>query len=375
MAAESLEESPTAPWDTNPTHPTDPTRAPHGLPGVAGNSAVKALVAHWRCHSRDAQNCGGAAAAAAGDVEAAGSASGLGEAGARARRRDRRQIRSQTVQQINTETPLGDSQLHNDEAPATARAAAMTCDGAHQVEDWQPPTLELNEHGRLHSRGCEVVHWNGRAQRGAKEGEGKGEREGEEEGEEQEMEGEGNAGAARSRSGSVDGGADDDILYDPLADDEDEKFVAETFRAGEGKTATAAILSCPGCFTPVCYQCQEHELYKTQYRALEVVNCTVAQSSPVLASSVVYSSLDASLASRSSLLRPPPSAVGQRAGRGSDQAPAEKSSNADAHGAVPPKPAGQPLGNDHVLWPVACATCHAVIGYQDPTHDGVVHFF
>merc|ERR1712228_703596 len=36
-----------------------------------------------------------------------------------------------------------------------------------------------------------------------------------------------------------------------------------------------AVLNCPACFTVLCLDCQRHELYKTQYRAMFVVNCTV----------------------------------------------------------------------------------------------------
>jgi hypothetical protein len=38
---------------------------------------------------------------------------------------------------------------------------------------------------------------------------------------------------------------------------------------------TDAILSCPMCFTPLCYDCQRHEVYKNQYRAMFVENCDI----------------------------------------------------------------------------------------------------
>lgn len=43
-------------------------------------------------------------------------------------------------------------------------------------------------------------------------------------------------------------------FYDTSADEEDEKWVYKHLRVGDKKSD--AILSCPGCFTPVCYQCQ-----------------------------------------------------------------------------------------------------------------------
>ncbi|GAN04035.1 E2F-associated phosphoprotein-like [Mucor ambiguus] len=36
---------------------------------------------------------------------------------------------------------------------------------------------------------------------------------------------------------------------------------------------TDAILSCPMCFTTLCYSCQRHEKYADQFRAMFVRNC------------------------------------------------------------------------------------------------------
>jgi hypothetical protein len=36
-----------------------------------------------------------------------------------------------------------------------------------------------------------------------------------------------------------------------------------------------AVLNCPACFMVVCLDCQRHETYKTQYRAMFVINCSV----------------------------------------------------------------------------------------------------
>ena len=38
---------------------------------------------------------------------------------------------------------------------------------------------------------------------------------------------------------------------------------------------TDAILNCPCCMTNVCYDCQRHEKFKTQYRAMFVTNCKI----------------------------------------------------------------------------------------------------
>ncbi|KEP67313.1 UNVERIFIED_CONTAM: hypothetical protein HHA_223630 [Hammondia hammondi] len=62
-------------------------------------------------------------------------------------------------------------------------------------------------------------------------------------------------------------------FYDSSADEEDEKWVAEHLRVGD--RTTDAILCCPGCFTPVCYQCQRHEKFLFQYRAVSACNVVV----------------------------------------------------------------------------------------------------
>eukprot|EP00736_Rhodelphis_marinus_P006240 Rmarinus@m.20001 len=102
-----------------------------------------------------------------------------------------------------------------------------------------------------------------------------------------------------------------DDLYDSHADDSDEEWVTENLtsqgrkdrlsqvvppRLGREKQkepkkkpqkakdeseesdrafGTDAILSCPACFTTLCVQCQRHEIYTTQYRAVSVLECRV----------------------------------------------------------------------------------------------------
>ncbi|CAE7775014.1 Eapp [Symbiodinium pilosum] len=83
--------------------------------------------------------------------------------------------------------------------------------------------------------------------------------------------------------GPGDGKADNldaDPLHDPDADDQDEKWVADQLLQPDTSNVktTDAVLNCPGCFTPVCYQCQRHEQFTRQWRASEVRNCIVDKS-------------------------------------------------------------------------------------------------
>eukprot|EP00931_Biecheleriopsis_adriatica_P119991 TRINITY_DN95141_c0_g1_i1.p2 TRINITY_DN95141_c0_g1~~TRINITY_DN95141_c0_g1_i1.p2 ORF type:complete len:165 (-),score=40.39 TRINITY_DN95141_c0_g1_i1:22-516(-) len=71
-----------------------------------------------------------------------------------------------------------------------------------------------------------------------------------------------------------------DPLHDPEADNQDERWVQDKLLQPDQSNVrqTDAVLNCPGCFTPVCYQCQRHEQYARQWRATEVRNCNVDRS-------------------------------------------------------------------------------------------------
>ncbi|GAX19040.1 hypothetical protein FisN_8Hu263 [Fistulifera solaris] len=84
-----------------------------------------------------------------------------------------------------------------------------------------------------------------------------------------------------------------DDLYDENADDEDEAYVYSHLRSGVEESVriqqstqiqelkvlkprnSDAILSCPCCFLIVCMDCQRHERYPNQFRAMFVMNIAV----------------------------------------------------------------------------------------------------
>ncbi|KAJ1957636.1 hypothetical protein GGI12_004969 [Dipsacomyces acuminosporus] len=59
-----------------------------------------------------------------------------------------------------------------------------------------------------------------------------------------------------------------DWMYDEQADDEDAKWIETQY-----PSTTDAILSCPLCFTQICFTCQHHVKYPGQFRALSVEHC------------------------------------------------------------------------------------------------------
>ena len=58
-------------------------------------------------------------------------------------------------------------------------------------------------------------------------------------------------------------------FYDPELDEVDERWV-EGRRQGR---QSDAVLSCPGCLSTVCLECQAHIQYEHQFRAVDVINC------------------------------------------------------------------------------------------------------
>lgn len=77
--------------------------------------------------------------------------------------------------------------------------------------------------------------------------------------------------------------SNDELFYDPNADDEDEKWVLkqrEKLKVKDKNKPKAlpnsdAVLDCPSCMSTLCLDCQRHSSYKSQYRAMFVLNCNV----------------------------------------------------------------------------------------------------
>ncbi|KAG6546076.1 hypothetical protein Mapa_012482 [Marchantia paleacea] len=61
--------------------------------------------------------------------------------------------------------------------------------------------------------------------------------------------------------------------YDETLDDKDEEWA---IKQRQGRRSDG-ILSCPACFTTLCIDCQRHEKYVHQYRAMFVQNCRIVE--------------------------------------------------------------------------------------------------
>nr|XP_009668269.1 PREDICTED: E2F-associated phosphoprotein [Struthio camelus australis] len=80
--------------------------------------------------------------------------------------------------------------------------------------------------------------------------------------------------------------SNDELLYDPEEDSRDQAWVDSQRRGYRNQRQAQqqkplavpnsdAVLNCPACMTTLCLDCQRHESYKTQYRAMFVMNCSV----------------------------------------------------------------------------------------------------
>ncbi|KAF9930401.1 hypothetical protein FBU30_000532 [Linnemannia zychae] len=74
-----------------------------------------------------------------------------------------------------------------------------------------------------------------------------------------------------------------DLLYDPDEDDRDENWLIKKISANRPPGCrpediwTDAILSCPMCLTQLCFDCQQHDIYTHQFRAMFVEHCRVVE--------------------------------------------------------------------------------------------------
>lgn len=83
----------------------------------------------------------------------------------------------------------------------------------------------------------------------------------------------------------------DELFYDPEEDKRDQEWIDKKRREYHNLRSTRsqqqvqlpampssdAVLNCPACMTTLCFDCQRHESYRTQYRAMFVMNCTVVK--------------------------------------------------------------------------------------------------
>ncbi|XP_068195607.1 E2F-associated phosphoprotein [Antennarius striatus] len=157
----------------------------------------------------------------------------------------------------------------------------------------------------------------------------------------------------------------DELLYDPNEDDRDQAWVDNRRRLyssrkqratssqsrphqSQGLPNSDAILNCPACMTTLCLDCQRHERYRTQYRAMFVMNCTVK---------------------RDEVLRY--KAQEERKQRNRKRRRGQKMQTPSVDEVPAPAPAG--MEADEIYHPVRCSECSTEVAVFDK--DEVYHFF
>ncbi|XP_029350009.1 E2F-associated phosphoprotein isoform X2 [Echeneis naucrates] len=154
----------------------------------------------------------------------------------------------------------------------------------------------------------------------------------------------------------------DELLYDPDEDDRDQAWVDarrrhqhqmsppcthQSPRRAQGLPNSDAILNCPACMTTLCLDCQRHEKYRTQYRAMFVMNCTVKTDEMLR-----YKTQQEKKQRNRKRKR------GQKTEMPTDEGP-------------DPAPAG--MDADEIYHPVQCSECSTEVAVFDK--DEVYHFF
>ena len=79
---------------------------------------------------------------------------------------------------------------------------------------------------------------------------------------------EGSLGESDKEDGAPEGAGTEADFYDPELDDRDEAWMMRQ----RGGRKSDAILSCPGCLTTVCLDCQQHHVNDGQFRAMFCIN-------------------------------------------------------------------------------------------------------
>eukprot|EP00053_Salpingoeca_punica_P014169 m.128789 g.128789 ORF g.128789 m.128789 type:complete len:477 (+) comp16395_c0_seq4:436-1866(+) len=175
--------------------------------------------------------------------------------------------------------------------------------------------------------------------------------------------------------------SNDELLYDPKMDDDDNDWVTnqrQFYRTGKKSSdklpdrnaddmrraaqenadkglkavpQSDAVLNCPACFATVCLDCQQHEEYESQFRAMFVLNCRINRGETLR-----YSEKKKNKKSS------------KKRGKGRGAAAGDAMEEDDAPAGMTPVQEGGDVYN-----PVHCALCNTVVAVYDV--DEIYHFF
>ncbi|KAF9147995.1 hypothetical protein BG015_010311, partial [Linnemannia schmuckeri] len=160
--------------------------------------------------------------------------------------------------------------------------------------------------------------------------------------------------------------SDADLLYDPDEDDRDENWLIKKISANRPPGCrpediwTDAVLSCPMCLTQLCFDCQQHEIYTHQFRAMFVEHCRVVETERLRFPNVPMKAHNNNNKSKK---------VNKS---GSSLSTSSQGSTAVENEAQQFKPSVDD-DQDAVYNPVVCEICNTKVALMD--QDEVFHFF
>ncbi|CAD8104473.1 unnamed protein product [Paramecium primaurelia] len=67
------------------------------------------------------------------------------------------------------------------------------------------------------------------------------------------------------------------VFYNPLEDLLNEKYVQSKYETHLKNSENNTVISCSNCFIQISYHCQQHEIYKKQYRAMVTINTKIIE--------------------------------------------------------------------------------------------------
>ncbi|KAL4422228.1 hypothetical protein ABPG77_009703 [Micractinium sp. CCAP 211/92] len=179
-------------------------------------------------------------------------------------------------------------------------------------------------------------------------------------------------------------------FYDPEADDKDEAWIRKMRRSHRSD----AILSCPLCFTTLCIDCQQHDKFENQFRAMFVMNCRVKTKEAVALPQPTRRGKQQRRQQRRQQQQEQAAQQQQQQQQQGLEGPAGQQQRVDQPAApvAAHEQQGQPLPAQQAppmqqpqqqqapgdaaqrLNPVCCAACDTEVGLRDPA-EGLYHFF
>ncbi|KAK3813241.1 MAG: E2F-associated phosphoprotein-domain-containing protein [Benniella sp.] len=159
--------------------------------------------------------------------------------------------------------------------------------------------------------------------------------------------------------------SDADLLYDPDEDDRDQDWLIQKI----ADIWTDAILSCPMCMTHLCFDCQQHEFYPHQFRAMFVESCRVLDSEILPSPSPSPSAPSVSTSASTSTS---PSTSSSSSTTTTTTTIPQPETSEGTSSALHFKPS-EDDDTDAIYHPVICEICNTKVAVVD--QDEVYHFF